>query len=344
MSSKQRIAVIGAGVVGLSTAVQIQEALPSSHVTIIANRFNQETTSDGAAGIFRPNGEVVPGVQMDLLRQWTKDSFAFYHELAHSPEASNAGVGVLDAYHFFIEGEEEKDSIYKEFIYDYRPCTGAEYKIYPHTDKAHSAFRYTTLIVEGRWFLPWLMKRFEEKGGRVEKRKLKSLEELIGRFDIVVNCTGLGSFDLLGDKKMVPNRGQVIRVKAPWLKHSLMVDDDIYIIPGRDTVVVGGTRQQGDGDLNVRAADRDRIWERACKYVPSLKNAKWEWEWVGLRPYRNPLRLEKEIVRFQKGSLPVVHNYGHSGEGMGLAWGTGKHACRLVCELVTTLAPSTAKL
>jgi len=35
--------------------------------------------------------------------------------------------------------------------------------------------------------------------------------------------------------------------------------------------VVGGTRQQGDGDLNVRAADRDRIWERACKYVPSLK-------------------------------------------------------------------------
>jgi len=42
------------------------------------------------------------------FRQWTKDSFAFYHELAHSPEASNAGVGVLDAYHFFIEGEEEK--------------------------------------------------------------------------------------------------------------------------------------------------------------------------------------------------------------------------------------------
>jgi glycine/D-amino acid oxidase-like deaminating enzyme len=123
-----------------------------------------------------------------------------------------------------------------------------------------------------------------------------------------------------------------------------MVDKDVYIIPGRETVIVGGTRQQGDADLNVRASDRDRIWETACKYIPSLKDAKWEWEWVGLRPFRNPLRLESEIVHFHSGSLPVIHNYGHSGEGVGLAWGTAKHACRLVCELVTASTPAMAKL
>ncbi|CAG2207013.1 DDO [Mytilus edulis] len=44
----------GAGVVGLSTAINIQKLYPRAEVTIIADKFNYETTSDGAAGIFRP--------------------------------------------------------------------------------------------------------------------------------------------------------------------------------------------------------------------------------------------------------------------------------------------------
>ena len=56
MDNNQRksIAVLGAGVVGLSTAINIQKLYPRAEVTIIADKFNYETTSDGAAGIFRP--------------------------------------------------------------------------------------------------------------------------------------------------------------------------------------------------------------------------------------------------------------------------------------------------
>ena len=63
-----RIAVIGAGIVGLSTAVQIQEALPSSQVTIIAEKFDIDTTSDGAAGTFQPASNLVAGVSRDVLK------------------------------------------------------------------------------------------------------------------------------------------------------------------------------------------------------------------------------------------------------------------------------------
>lgn len=69
MASRPRVAVVGAGAVGLSTAVQIQDALPSSQVTIIAEKFDRDTTSDGAAGIFRPVVDCFPGVQPQLLRQ-----------------------------------------------------------------------------------------------------------------------------------------------------------------------------------------------------------------------------------------------------------------------------------
>lgn len=46
-----RVVVVGAGVVGFSTAVCITEALPFCTVTLIAETFSPDTTSDGAAGI-----------------------------------------------------------------------------------------------------------------------------------------------------------------------------------------------------------------------------------------------------------------------------------------------------
>lgn len=345
MASKSyRVGVVGAGVVGLSTAVQIQESLPSSaQVTIIADKFDRDTTSDGAAGVFRPTAEVVKGVQPELFRKWTKDSFDFYHKIAHSSEAVQAGITLISGYHFYIdEPYEEELQFYKDVVYNYRHCTQKELDSFPRTSGAKCGIHYTTLLVEGRWFLPFLMKRFLGKGGCIEARKLQSLEELVGRYDVVVNCSGGGSAELIGDSKVIPCRGQVIRAKAPWVKQFFFVDEEMYIIPGRETVIVGGTRQFGDYDVTIRSSDRDRIWKDACTYMPSLEGATWEWEWVGLRPSRIPLRLEKEKMTFKNGSVQVVHNYGHGGEGVGLAWGTGKHACQVVCEILSS--SSSAKL
>ena len=61
------IAVIGAGVVGLTTAINIQKLLPSSSITIIADKFTSETTSHGAGGLFRPNTEHILGVDPDTI-------------------------------------------------------------------------------------------------------------------------------------------------------------------------------------------------------------------------------------------------------------------------------------
>lgn len=51
MKQGVRIAVAGAGVIGLSTALCIVEDLPLCSVTLLADRFSPDTTSDGAAGI-----------------------------------------------------------------------------------------------------------------------------------------------------------------------------------------------------------------------------------------------------------------------------------------------------
>jgi len=55
----QKICVVGAGIIGLSTAVKLQEELGSSaEVTVIAEKFGRETTSDAAAGGWRVSEEL----------------------------------------------------------------------------------------------------------------------------------------------------------------------------------------------------------------------------------------------------------------------------------------------
>lgn len=62
LSSKQlsaegdafRIAIVGGGVIGLTTAVRLQETFPNSQITIIAEKIASDTTSEGAAGLWKP--------------------------------------------------------------------------------------------------------------------------------------------------------------------------------------------------------------------------------------------------------------------------------------------------
>ncbi len=62
------ITVLGAGAVGLSTAVRLQETIPGAQITVVADKFGTETTSDGAAGIFCPTLDHIPGVPDNIMR------------------------------------------------------------------------------------------------------------------------------------------------------------------------------------------------------------------------------------------------------------------------------------
>ena len=78
--------------------------------------------------------------------------------------------------------------------------------------------------------------------------------------------------------------------------------------------------------------DKQHILEGCCRILPSLRDAEMISDWAGLRPYREPLRVELEHISLKAGSqrLPVVHNYGHGGSGLTLGWGTAGDAIVLV--------------
>lgn len=56
----------------------------------------------------------------------------------------------------------------------------------------------------------------------------------LAEYDAVVNCMGLRGASLFGDDSCYPIRGQVLRARAPWIKHHYVVDERFYVIPNND--------------------------------------------------------------------------------------------------------------
>lgn len=162
--------------------------------------------------------------------------------------------------------------------------------------------------------------------------------ELQASFDIVVNCSGLGSRQLVGDSMISPVRGQVLQAQAPWVKNFIRDGSGLtYIYPGTSCVTLGGTRQKGDWSLSPDAELSREIFSRCCALEPSLHRARNIREKVGLRPSRPGVRLQKEILVQGGQRLLVVHNYGHGSGGISVHWGSALEATRLVMDWIRTL-------
>ncbi|KAL4425123.1 hypothetical protein ABPG77_008228 [Micractinium sp. CCAP 211/92] len=280
----------------------------------------------------------------EAVNRWGGETFQHYKQLYQSAEAAAAGkclpgTILTSAYQLLLE--RAPDPSWAGIVPGFRHLTPGELAAYdPEGLHSHGWF-YTTFITEGRLYLQWLMSQLRTAGCAVEQRQVASVQELAPAFDVVVNCAGLGARELVGDSSMFPVRGHVLRVRAPWIRHyvnSQCLDGECYIIPNTDTVVIGGTVQKGDSDTTPRGEERAGILDRACRVLPSLEAAEVVREWVGLRPGRPAVRLELELLPLAgpledgRDSIHVVHNYGHGGAGLTLAWGCAADAAALVKE------------
>ncbi|XP_067883409.1 D-aspartate oxidase [Heterodontus francisci] len=330
---KIRVAVIGAGVVGLSTAVCVAESIPHCSVTVIAETFSPDTTSDKAAGILSPHFS--PETPVNRQRRWFEDTFAHIFSIAQSAEAPDVGVQFLSGWEIFKEPPKERIPFWSDIVLAFRIMNDSELKRFPQVT---FGWMYTTLLCECTSYLPWLEKRLKNAGGQFQAGKITDFWELDGKYDIIVNCSGIGAGALTGDTKIYPIRGQVQKVHAPWLKHFVRLGDGTsYIYPGISSVTLGGTRQENDWRLSVDPPDSKAIFEACCAYEPSLKLSRRLVELVGLRPARAVLRLEKEKLQCDGNQMYLVHNYGHSGAGVSFHWGTAKEAAQLVKEWATEI-------
>ena len=314
LKARPKLGIVGAGVIGLSSAVRILERAPSSHITIMAEKYGNDTTTSGAAGVWGPYK--MQETPLELVDRLALSSYRHLFSLFHSRDARQAGVSLVQSSYLYDDPEPQYPS-WKDKVDGLKPLAPSQLA---QLGGSKFGFTFDNVTVEGRYYLAYLESKIKSIGGenvRFVQKQLGSLEEIGGQFDAIVNCSGLGSRSLVNDELMAPIRGQIIRVEAPWLTGHYNFNDT-YIIPNphHGTVVLGGTSQVDNWSTVVSRDDRDRIWQGCIRLMPSLAEAKVKEDWVGLRPGRRQLRIE---IDKDKGNL--VHCYGHGGAGLTLGWG-----------------------
>ncbi|WP_338894850.1 FAD-dependent oxidoreductase [Streptomyces sp. TG1A-60] len=303
--------VVGGGIVGLTTAVVLAES--GRRVRIRAREPGERTTSAVAGGLWWPY-RIEPE---ELVGEWALASLAVYEELAARPDET--GVRMVEGVH----GETALDGLgaWAARVAGLRVATAEEYP---------GAGLWARLpLIDMPAHLRWLRGRFVAAGGAVEARTVSDLAAVDAR--VVVNCTGLGARELVPDPSVRPVRGQLVAVENPGVTTWLTSVDhagseSTYFMPQPGGLVLGGTAEEDVWSMTPDPVIAEEIVKRCAAVRPEIADARVLDHRVGLRPARPAVRLERELL---PGGRVLVHNYGHGGAGVTVAWGCAQQAARL---------------
>jgi D-amino-acid oxidase len=302
---ERRVAIVGAGVSGLTCGVLFAER--EYRTAIFAEETAQRTTSAAAAAVWFPY-DAEPA---DAVIAWALETYKLLVDLAR--ERGN-GVSIIELRQFSRTGEIQ--------IPQWAIRLGARQI---NRDEMLPAFMHGFMmnvpLMDTTIYLDYLARRFLSAGGEINGNvRFGKLEDVSPAFDLVINCAGIGARELVQDIGLKPHRGQVAIVqKIDNLSCAIVCDDPplMYAIPRTNDCVFGGTNEIS-GNLDADPTATARILDE-CSRVLKIDNPTVLAERVGLRPFRK-LGVRLERGRLRDGRM-VIHNYGHGGSGFTLSWG-----------------------
>lgn len=308
------VTVVGGGVVGLTTALELAEAGYS--VRVVRDLPVEETVSRVAAGLWFPY-HVQP---RDLALAWGRVSYERFDALAATDEGAAAGVRMARG---VMVHRSEPDLWWTEGLAGVREATPEELP-----DGAPGGQVAVLPLIDTGAYLPWLESRCRAVGVDLVVQHVGGLSEVPG--DVVVVAAGLRSAALIEDPDIVSGSGQVVRLANPGVTDWVVDDQNpagmAYVLPHGRIVVCGGTDIVGGVQSEPDPVTERAILDRCSDLVPALRGAEVVSRAVGLRPVAPALRLN----RWRLDGRDVVTNYGHGGAGVTLSWGCARDVVRLL--------------
>ncbi len=307
------IAVIGAGVSGLTSAILLAEH--GHRTAIFAEEIGPRTTSAAAGAIWYPY-DAGPSASAIV---WALETYRVLQDLTHDPRS---GVSMIEQRVYSRSGEIEIPTWAQ-------PLGARQLQARSEIPSAFlSGFAIDVPLMDTAIYLDYLARRFAAaRGETTADVRFEKLEDVEVKFDLVINCAGIGARTLVHDPDLEPHRGQVALVPKMEIGCAIVCDDGplMYAIPRTNDCVFGGTNDLSD-DRAIDPAATARILAE-CSRVLEINKPDVLAERVGIRPFRRSgVRVERTEMRDGRA---VIHNYGHGGAGFTLSWGCAREVLRL---------------
>ena len=273
-ASPPEIAVIGCGILGLTSAILAQRA--GARVTIYASEQLPMTRSFRATGAWTPDsrialaGDAGPGFAA-LWGEMARTSYKAHREYLGLP---GAPVEWTDFYSVSADEPPPASSPstappplpfahYGREIADLVPSAR---RLPPEAApfRARSVFQNEFMIFNIASYGHMLLGDFFTAGGQFRHAEFHAPAEIaaLGK-RAVINCTGYGARRLWRDETVTPVRGQICRLIPQSDVHYGLNYKDVFVVPRRDGIVVqdvSGGDMKGYGDTNetIDRSESDR--------------------------------------------------------------------------------------
>ncbi|OAR02360.1 hypothetical protein LLEC1_02445 [Akanthomyces lecanii] len=352
IAAKERVVVIGAGVVGLTIALHLQTL--GFEVLILAKDFpgpfetldpqaqiNYASPWAGAHngwGRDLPTGEATP-------EDWRDHRFAletFARMTAIQAQHPEAGLTFTRGFEYFDDPPEH----IKYLNHEKASALGMEEFCLLHRDNLPKGvtfgYSFRTWCLNPMVYCCFLLRRFVYEGGKIQKRELRSPEEAFvvspshsARF--VVNASGSG----FNDDKVFITRGQTCVVANPCdvsISRHYADGSASFCIPRNfdGGTIIGGTQEPNNWSSEPAPGLRLELLKNLTETYPHILS-KGECfrplrDIVGRRPTRKGgMRLEKEEIGQGRA---VVHAYGAGGRGYELSWGVARSVGCMIADAI----------
>lgn len=376
MNTKE-IAIIGAGVSGLSCAILLLKL--GFKVNIYSEHsYNSKVYKPEFSSLY-PAASVIPhSVYSSKLLEYFEESQQYFERLF-----SQDFAGITKHKHYELFSEEQSIPDYAPLMENFEIFKRSDNTLRVPSSKSLFGWSFHCFFSDWSVYFEALNDMFENLGGEYVHAKvdLNSFESIPEK--IIINCTGIGSSKISTEKESLVLAGTLIKVlEQPLLKND--ADEtvsynfspgkevycngnnealDVYCYPRKDGWILGGSRlvvqknENGsweieklktalievDGSLiphQIMSLNKEIIVESFGIPFPATKNMKVSTAFRYLRNRKEGIRLERERIREKE----VIHNYGHGGAGVTLSWGCASRVVEMICQEMTIPFPTATDL
>jgi len=235
---KAPIAVLGGGVIGLSTA---RELLGRGYrVKIYAQKFARETTSNLAGALWLHTGVEFGDSPSDHALK----TRILTHSRSTFERIDRQRFGVEKLPIFEPLNTQTEDHFFADGVI--APPTPIE--SFPFNCAAQPGRMFTTDLIHTHRFLDALVEEVKAHGAGFIQQTIESKEDLL-HFEepVLVNCMAMGSDIIFDDDQVYSARGVLVHMKPQKLGYCIH-DGYKYMFPREDALVLGGCFQDGRWD------------------------------------------------------------------------------------------------